>query len=494
MNRIGQSLASYALALEALQRASERLGVPVRVHVSQARRSVERATPRPPPPQPFYGDAIVLAPNGVGVWQMTTAGMQRIAVLPRYALAVIERFEGPYVWVRFQFPAPNTPRGTFFGEGYASFLDASTNAPNFQKIDTRVSGVDRMGQGLVSAALRLDKARAAAAAASRVDPFLRRPGDARQTSISVPAPRPQLTCTPRAGMNACNAFDLSTAAVVQVPRGTVVPAWPGPRGWFAGGTTIQIRLPNGHDAIAYGQDFVRAQPPTVSGVPRDQVGQGLVDYALRLDAAKRAAEARDRELAERVRRQQGLPTTPNPATKSPVDVLRPRLPGDEILRGSDRFDPTSSVRDRDTRVRLPDPNRPRLPSRAEMFRRWGIVEGPAVVERARGIQIWSAPAGEYRPGTNIPAMTRLFVLPQGTPVVLTPNEALITAVENATLFNSDGAGIGVDGSYFVRWDVTRNDVLAAAYQAVGIPPRGEGWARPYAPDGGAYFRATPVLT
>lgn len=213
-----------------------------------------------------------------------------------------------------------------------------------------------------------------------------------------------------------------------------------------------------------------------------RIGQAsLVDAALRLDAARRA------QLAERVRFQQGLPTTPNP-TPTPLTGL------DALLRVPGAIDPAQRrVPGRGTEVQLPDPNRVRLPPRAELFRRFGIVAGPAVVERERGAQIWSHPAGEVRPGTNIPLMTRQWVLPKGTPVFLTPNEALITALENAALFDSEGRGIGVQGSYLVRWDLSRSP-LATLFQVIGIPVQGQGWARPYAPDGGAWFRSVPVPT
>lgn len=319
----------------------------------------------------------------------------------------------------------------------------------------------RVGQSLVSSALRVNAVDAARRVATRSLTDVRVPGSI--PSVHWPERRPQLVCTPRSGAGACNVFDLTTATVVGVPRGTVVPAWPGAPGFFAGGPTVRVRLSNGHFAFAYTRDFPR--------VVLDRVGQvslSLVDAALRLDAARRA------DLAERVRLQQGLPTTPNPLSRAP-------------------FDPARSLPGRMHDVQFPDRSRPRLPSRAELLRRFGIVEGPAVVLRDRGVQIWSHPSGEVRPGTNIPLMTRQWVLPKGTPVTLTPNDALIAALENAALFDNAGRGIGTAGSYWVRWDLSRNP-LAMLFQVAGIPIQGQGWARPYAPDGGAWFRSAPVPT
>lgn len=324
----------------------------------------------------------------------------------------------------------------------------------------------RIGQSMVDYALRIRDAQAKASAARLIDPILRRPGDVRDAHVAVPAPRPQLTCTPRPGMTACNAFDLATAEVVQVPAGTVVPAWPGPgRGWFAGGTTIQIRLPNGHYAIAYGRDFTRAQTPAVSG---DRMGQSLVSAALQLDAARRAQQ----ELAERIQKAtgQGAPTK-GPPLRLPAETLE-----DVRRRGG-------------LEVSRVDPNRRRPPTRAELFRRYGVIEGRAIIDRPRGIQIWSHPFNAYRPGTGIHLMERLFVLPQGTRVFLTPDAVLVDAV-----LNNEGNGAQF-GSYHVQWSVA-GDAFEGVFRALGIPVAGTGWARPFAPDSGPWFRdlSAPVIT
>lgn len=89
---------------------------------------VEHVTPVPPP-KPFYGDAVVLA-DGVNVYARVGQQWQRVGTLNRFDVALIERAEGPYVYLRFN------PRG----EGYALFLDPATNRANFQKIDPPPGG------------------------------------------------------------------------------------------------------------------------------------------------------------------------------------------------------------------------------------------------------------------------------------------------------------------------------------------------------------------
>lgn len=297
----------------------------------------------------------------------------------------------------------------------------------------------RFGQSLVTSALRLRAAQASRLAEPRS------PATSPGTSptLRLPEPRPQFACTPRPGTTACNVFDLATANVVALPAGIVVPAWQGlPTGFFGGGPTIRVRLPNGHFAIAYTRDFVRVQT--------DRVGVSLVEAAQRLDAARRAQT--QSEVLQRAQ----LP--------SPFDPARARRPGE------------------DGTLNLPDPNaRPRLsPVEAAMrlsaaLDRAGIPHGRVEVTHPRGVQIWSAPQGEYRPGTGIPLMERVVRLPQGAILTVTPDPRIIEAAVNSP----EGFGMAFY-SYAAQWNLRDVDqkFSPATFERLGVPTsllRGSGY-------------------
>lgn len=286
----------------------------------------------------------------------------------------------------------------------------------------------RVGQGLITNALRLQAAQSSRFARPRT------PGDV--PSIQFPESRPRFACTPRPGLAACNVFDLSTAKVVPLAAGVVVPAWQGVApGFFAGGPTIRIRMPNGHYGIAYTRDFVRVQS--------DRVGQvSLVNAALRLEAARRAQ-------GEALQRAQ-LPTP------TPFDPARERRPGEGGT------------------VSVPDPSarRPRLsPVEAAMrlsaaLDRAGIPHGRVQVTHPRGVQIWSAPQGEYRPGTGIPLMDRVVVLPQGAILTVSPDPRII----EAALASPEGFGMGFH-SFTAQWNLRDVDqrFSPATFERLGVP-------------------------
>lgn len=297
----------------------------------------------------------------------------------------------------------------------------------------------RFGQSLVASALRLR-------AAEATSPFARPRVPGTVPSVERPEPRPHFACTPRPGLSACNVFDLSTANVVPLAAGAVVPAWQGlPTGFFGGGPTIRIRLPNRHFGIAYTRDFVRVQT--------DRVGVSLVEAAQRLDAARRAQAAQaSAELLQRAK----LP--------SPFDPARQRVPGQG-----------------DT-LNLPDPNaRPRLsPIEAAMrlsraLDRAGIPHGRVQVTHPRGVQIWSHPQGEYRPGTGIPLMTRVVVLPQGAILTVTPDPRIVQAAAETP----EGFGMAFY-SYAAQWNLRDVDqrFSPATFERLGVPTellRGSGY-------------------
>jgi hypothetical protein len=83
----------------------------------------------PPPPKPFGGDAIVIAPYGVDVWNWVGPEWTRVGHVNQYETVFIDLLylspsQGPFVPIRFRTR----------GEGLALFLDADTGRPNFQKI------------------------------------------------------------------------------------------------------------------------------------------------------------------------------------------------------------------------------------------------------------------------------------------------------------------------------------------------------------------------
>lgn len=419
----------------------------------------------------------------------------------------------------------------------------------------------RIGQSLVNAALRLDAARAA-------QRF--RPGAV--PTVSMPQRRPQFVCTPRAGMSACNVFDLTTASVVQVPPGVTVPAWQGPpRGAFGGGPTIQIRLPNGHYAIAYTQDFVRVQA--------DRVGQGLVSAALRLrqanDTVFRPQQASTTRVPDLVRsrapapgpsvperfygdaiviapdgvnvwqavseagrmtwrfltnlprfsvaliersegpfvyvrynpRGEGYASFLHPTTGQPnfQKVNRPDRVGQSLVSAALQLDaarraealrraelptpppPFDPARERRPgeggTLSIPDPSapRPRLsPVEAAMrlsraLDRFGIPHGRVQVTHPRGVQIWTHPQGEYRPGTGIPLMDRLVVLPQGAILTVQPDPAMTEAALNSP----ERFGMGFH-SFTANWNLRDVDqrMSPASFERLGVPTnllRGQGF-------------------
>jgi hypothetical protein len=183
-----------------------------------------------------------------------------------------------------------------------------------------------------------------------------------------------------------------------------------------------------------------------------QIGQvSLVNAALRLEAARRAQ-------AQNLARAQLPPP--------PFDPSRARTPGDP------------------GRISIPDPNAPkRTPlstvdaalrlSRA--LDRFGIPHGRVQVVHPRGVQIWSAPQGEYRPGTGIPLMERVVVLPQGAILDVQPDARMI----EAALSSPEGFGMGFY-SFVARWNLRDVDqrMSAASFERLGVPTnllRGQGY-------------------
>lgn len=199
-------------------------------------------------------------------------------------------------------------------------------------------------------------------------------------------------------------------------------------------------------------DFGRFVLVDAQATTPDRVGQGsLVSSALRLDAARRAEALRRAEL----------PLTP----PSRFDPARARQPGE----GG-----TLSVPD-------PSARRPRISTVEAAQRlsaaldRFGIPHGRVEVTHPLGVQIWSHPQGEHRPGTGIPLMTRVVVLPQGAILQVTPDPRIIEAALNSP----EGFGMGFY-SYHARWNLRDVDqrVSPATFERRGVPTaflRGEGY-------------------
>lgn len=253
-------------------------------------------------------------------------------------------------------------------------------------------------------------------------------------------PRPQLICTPRPGTSTCNAFDLTTASVVQVPGGTIVSGWAGaPSGIFGGGATLQIRLPNGHFALAYARDFPRA--------PSDQVGQS--------DSRLVGPSAPRRFFGLSARQDAGPLATPPERRLGEGGALA--MP-DSPASSPPRLSPIEAAQ--------------RLEAALD---RLGIPHGRVQVTHPRGVQIWSHPQSEYRPGTGIPLMDRVVVLPQGAILDVTPDPRIL----RAALETTEGFGRAFY-SYHARWNLRDADqrFSPATFERLGVPTellRGEGY-------------------
>lgn len=249
---VGQaSLLSAALRLDAAQRAQPLLSSQLPFDPARSRSTQAPTRTLPPPPMPrFTGDAIVIAPNGVDVYQYVPheADPQRLTSrfvghLPRFTTVFIDQHYGPLVILHWG------ALGTRGGEGHASFVDPSTRRVNFQKI---ASGTDRVGQNsLVNAALQLEAARRAQAAQvlqrTPLPPFdparARTPGTSTTTSIPDPnAPRrPRLTPIEAARRltQALDRFGIPYGRVqVTHPRGVQI--WTAPQGEYRPGTGIPL--------------------------------------------------------------------------------------------------------------------------------------------------------------------------------------------------------------------------------------------------------------